>query len=168
MDYILGETDEDIKVDSMSEHKRILLTLAEQAHSSIDIFTQDLEAEIYDNKDIEQSIFSLSKRHPKTRIRVLVQDSRKPEQDGHRLIKLAQHLTSSVFINNPSDRYKDERAAFMVVDNIGFIHRTVATNRSFKGKANFKAPRQAIELIDYFNNIWQHSAPDIQIRRLYM
>ncbi|MCK5395645.1 MAG: hypothetical protein KAJ32_06615 [Gammaproteobacteria bacterium] len=168
MAYILGETADEIQVDSVDEYQRITLSLIEQARNSIDIFTQDLEAAIYDDKNIEQLIFTLSKRHPNTRIRILVQDSRRPVQDGHRLIRLAQRLTSSVFIHNPSSKYKDEQGAFMVVDDIGLIHRSVATSRTYKASANFKSPGPAAKLIDYFNTIWEHSISDVQTRRMYI
>ena len=168
MEYILAQTNEEIQIETADEYRQITLSLAEQAHHSIDIFTQDLEIEIYGNKIFEHSVFALSKKHPNTRIRILVQDSSKSVRNGHRLIKLAQQLTSSVFINNPTNKQKDEQGAFMVVDNIGLIHRTLATTRTYKANANFKSPRPAAKLVDHFNNIWQHSVPDIQTRRMYI
>ncbi len=166
MNHILGRSADKIQLSSMDEYRSITLSLVEQARHSIDIFTQDLEAKIYNNKDIEQSILTLSKRHPNTRVRILVQDSRKSVQDGHRLIKLAQRLTSSVFIHNPSSKYKDEQGAFMLIDDIGFIHRPLATTRSYRANANFKSPGTVKKLADLFDTIWQHSAPDVQTRRI--
>ena len=90
---------------------------------SIDIFTQDLDIKIYNHQEIEQSIFDLAKKHPNTCIRILVQDSKKATQYGHCLIRLAQKLTSSVFIHNPSEEYKNERSSFMIVDKLGLLHR---------------------------------------------
>lgn len=168
MDYILGESDEEIQINTVDEYRLHTLALAEQARNSIDIFTQDLETEIYNNKTFERSVFTLSKKHPSTRIRILVQDSARSVQDGHRLIKLAQQLTSSVLVHNPSNKYNDEQAAFMVVDNIGLIHRNVATTRTYKASANFKSPRPAAKLVDLFNTMWEHSIPDIQTRRIYL
>ena len=168
MDFILGESNDEIRIDTAEEYRRIALTLAEQTHNSIDIFSQDLEAEIFDNRNFAECIFTLAKKHPTTAIRILVQDSAKSVQNGHRIIRLAQQLTSSVFIHNPSDKYKGEKSAFMVVDKIGFINRTVATTKTYKATASFKAPRPAMKLVDYFNEIWEHSTPDTQTRRIYV
>lgn len=168
MDYILGETIGDIQVNTIEEYKNTTLSLAQQARKSIDIFTQDLEPEIYSNNEFEQSIFTLSKRHPDTRIRILVQDSASAIQKGHWLIKLSQRLTSSVFIHKPSFKYRDESCAFMIVDNIGLIHRTVATSMVHKATANFYSPRPAAKLSDFFQPIWEHSNPDIQTRRIFL
>ena len=168
MNYILGKTGEEIQIDTADGYQQYALSLAEQAHNSIDIFSQDLETEIYNNNFFEESIFSLSKKHPNTRIRILVQDSLVAVQNGHRLIKLAQQLTSSVFIHNPSPKYKDVSTSFMVVDEIGLIKRTTAIPRNYTANANFKSPRPAAKLVDSFNTMWEHSTPDPQTRRVYL
>lgn len=168
MFYKLGETVEEVHVDSAEENKNAAISLVQQARYSIDIFTQDMDAEIYNNKEFEQSIFNLAKRHPNTKIRILTQESGKSVQNGHRLIKLAQSITSSVFINNPSREYKDEQCAFLVVDKLGLLYRITANNRNYKASINFMSPQRAGKLTDFFNEVWEHSTPDIQTRRIYM
>ncbi len=168
MYYKLGETSTEIQVDTVDENKNAALSLVKQAHHSIDIFTQDLDAEIYNNKEFEQSIFNLARRHPNTRIRILVQDTRKAVQNGHRLIRLAHNLTSSVFIHNPSDEHKDKQCGFLVVDKLGLLHRLRTTDKNYKASVNFMSPQRAGKLCDFFNEAWEHSTPDVQTRRLYV
>ena len=168
MFYKLGETVEEVHIDTAEENKNAAISLVKQARHSIDIFSQDMDTEIYNNKAFEQSIFNLAKRHPNTKIRILTQDSAKAVQHGHRLIKLAQSITSSVFINNPSREYKDEKCAFLVVDKLGLLYRVAANNRNYKASINFMSPQRAAKLTDFFNEVWEHSTPDIQIRRVYM
>jgi len=168
MFYKLGETVEEVHIDSVEENKNAAIALVKQARHSIDIFTQDMDTEIYNNKEFEQSIFNLAKKHPNTKIRILAQDTSIAVRNGHRLIKLAQHITSSVFINNPSREYKDEQSAFLVVDKIGLLYRKTASHRNYKASFNFMAPQRAGKLTDFFNEVWQHSTADIQTRRIYM
>jgi len=168
MHYKPGETKTDFQVDTVDENKIATLSLVKQAHYSIDIFTQDLDAEIYNNNEFEQSIINLAKRHPNTCIRILVQDSRKAVQNGHCLIKLVQNLTSSVFIHNPSAEYKDEPYAFVVVDKLGFLHRVSAADRNYKASVNFMSPRRAGKLSKLFNEVWEHSTADVHTRRIYV
>lgn len=164
----LGETEAEVHIDTVEENKNAAISLARQARHSIDIFTQDMDAEIYNNKEFEQSVFKLAKRHPNTRIRILVQDSIKSVQNGHCLIRLAQDLTSSVFIHNPSRDHKDERCGFLVVDRLGLLYRVAAKNKSYKASVNFMSPQRAAELTDFFNEVWEHSTADVQTRRIYM
>lgn len=168
MYYKPGETKAEVQVDTVDENKNAALSLVKQAHYSIDIFTQDLDTEIYNNKEFEQSIFDLARRHPNTRIRILVQNTRKATQNGHCLIRLAQTLTSSVFIRKLSAEYKDEQCAFLVVDNLGFLHRVSAVDNNYKASFNFMSPRRAKKLCDFFDEAWEHSTPDVQTRRIYM
>jgi len=168
MIYQLGETDTDVEVNTLDDNRAFALSLAEQARHSIDIFTQDLDTEIYDNEAFEQALFRLAKIHPSTHIRILVQDSIRSVKNGHRLIRLAQSLTSSITIHNPSREYENEKSAFLIVDRIGLLYRTNATDRNHKATVNFKAPLYAMKLTDLFDEIWQHSSPDIQTRRIYV
>ena len=168
MFYKLGETEAETHIDTVEENRNAAISLVKQARFSIDIFTQDLDAELYNNKEIEQSIFNLAKRHPNTRVRILTQDSQVAVRNGHRLIKLAQNLTSSIFINTPSREFRDERCAFLVVDKLGVLYRVSASNRNYKASINFMSPQHAGRLTDFFNEAWEHSTPDIQTRRIYM
>ncbi len=166
--YILGETAAEVQTYTTEDNKNAAVALVKQAHYSIDIFTQDLDIEIYNDIEFEQSIFNLAKKHPNTRIRVLVQDSKKAAQNGHCLIRLAQNLTSSVFIHNPSDEYKSEKSSFMIVDKLGLLHRVTAVDRNYKGSVNFMSPQRAGKLTEFFNEVWDYSTPDMQTRRFYM
>lgn len=166
--YKLGETAEEVHIDDVDENKNIALSLATQARHSIDIFSQDMDAEIYNSDEFEQSIFNLAKKHPKTKIRILTQDSSKAIQNGHRLIKLAQTLTSSVFIHKIPQQFEDEQCAFLVVDQQGLLYRVTATNRNYKASFNFMAPQRTAKLTDFFNEVWEHSSQDNQSRRIYV
>jgi hypothetical protein len=166
--YILGETQKDVQLETLAENRNTAVSLVQQAHTSIDIFTQNMDAEIYDNKIFEESIFSLAKRHPNTQIRILAQDTKRAVQNGHCLIRLAQSLTSSVMIHNPSREHADQRINFMIADRVGLLYRAASTQRNYCATFNFKSPQRALELADFFNNIWQHSTPDAQTRRIYV
>lgn len=168
MIYKLGETKDEIHIDTADENRHYALSLVAQASHNVDIFTQDLDAEIYNNKEFEKSIFELAKKHPTTRIRILCQNSDKAIKNGHCLIRLAQNITSSVFIHTPSYEHKSEQCAFLIVDNVGLLHRVTAGNRNFNAVVNFMSPQDAGKLTDFFNVAWEHSTPDIQIRRMHI
>jgi len=168
MSYILGETNAEVEIKTAKENRNAALSLVKQARYSIDIFTQDMDTPIYNNVGVEHSIFELARKHPNTRIRILVQDSRKAAQDSHCLIRLGQNLTSSVFIHTPSREFKNEKSSFMVVDKLGLLYRVTGNNQNYKASVNFMSPMRAGKLSDFFNEAWEHSTPDIQTRRIYM
>jgi hypothetical protein len=166
--FVLGENNEEIHVDTAEENRSTVISLAEQASFSLHLFTQDLDPRIFDNADFERSVFNLARKHRSSSIRILTQNSAKAAQQGHCLIRLAQKLTSSVFIHNTAREHKGEQSTFMVVDGTGYIYRPRSTSKNYEAVFNFKAPQRAAELDDLFNEMWERSAADLQIRRLYI
>jgi hypothetical protein len=165
---ILGETNEDIAIDSVAENREHTLALAEQARSSLDLFTREMDAALYDSANFERCIFNLARKHRSAVIRILVQDSSTAVSQGHCLIRLAQRLTSSVFIHNPAREHRDRVDSFMIVDNTGMIYRPRSSNRDYQARVNYQAPYAASELRDLFNTMWESSTSDSQVRRLYI
>jgi len=165
---ILGENNEEIRLDTAAENRDAVISLAEQARFSLNIFSRDLDPRVFDNAGFERCIFNLAKAHRSADIRILVHDSSLAVSQGHCLIRLAQKLTSSVHIHNPSREHRRELSTFMVVDGVGLLHRPQSTSRNYQALVNFMSPKRAGELHDFFNEMWERSTPDSQIRRLYI
>jgi hypothetical protein len=165
---ILGENNEEIHVDSAAENRNTVITLADQANFGVNLFTQDLDPNVFDNPEFERCIFNLARKHRSANIRILTQDTARAAQQGHCLIRLAQNLTSSVFIHNTAREHKGNITTFMVVDGMGYIYRPRSTSRSYDAVYNFMAPQRAAELDDLFNEMWERSTADQQIRRLHI
>lgn len=166
--FILGETNAEIKLSNAEENRNAATALAEQARYGINIFTQDFDHAIYDNEKFEKHIFTLATRHPSAQIRILVQDSTPAIKKGHCLIRIAQKLTSSVHIKNPPNDHKNDKSAFMTADNVGMLYRVIAEACNHEASVNFMSPQRTGKLNDFFNEVWEHSTPDLQIRRLYI
>jgi len=165
---ILGEHNEEIRLDTASENRDAVISLAGQSRFSLDFFTPDMDPRIFDNTELETCVLRLARTHPSSNIRILIQDSTRAVQQGHCLIRLAQKLTSSVFIHNPANEYKDELSTFVIADGIGLLHRPHSSSNNYDAVVNYMSPQRAGELHDYFNEMWERSTPDSQIRRLYI
>ena len=64
--YRLGESSEDIVLQSSQDNQQAALAMVQQAHLHIDIFSHDLEPRLYDNADFADAIkaFVLKGNHP--------------------------------------------------------------------------------------------------------
>jgi len=165
---ILRDDNAEFHIETAAENRDAVISLAEQARYRLNIFTQDLDAAVFDNTVFETCIFNLARKHQSSNIRILVKDSGIAAKQGHCMIRLAQQLTSSVFIHNPDREHMGEIATFMVVDGTGFIHRPRSSSRNYDAVVNFSSPRRAAELDDFFDAMWERSTPDSLIRRLYI
>lgn len=161
-------TEAETPLDSLDEIRKAVTALARGGKFGIDIFSPDLEAEIYNNQAFEQAVFDLAKKHPSTAVRILCKDSEKAVKKGHCLIRLAQDLTSTITIHTPAAEHRDEQSAFMLVDSRGVLYRLPAGGKYHHAILGLNSPQRAAGLAGFFNEAWEHSAPDPQIRRLYV
>ncbi len=168
IDYKLGETNIEISLSSAEENRGAAISLACQARHTINIFTQELDAALYNNKEFEKYIFKLASRHRSAKIHILVQDSTRAIQNGHRLIVMAQKLTSSILIKKPASRFSSVQSAFMTIDGTGMLLRMHGNEYNYKASLNFMSPQRTGELDELFAEVWEHSDPDLQVRRLFI
>jgi hypothetical protein len=168
MDYILGETNEDIIIETVEENREIVNALASQARHSINIFTQDMDTALYDTDEFERYIFDLASVNKNAEIRIIVQDSSRAIRYGHRILRLAQKLTSFISIRNPCEEFKAEKSAYITVDGLGMLYRVKGDRYNYHAAANFMSPPRTGEINSIFTEIWQQSEPDPHTRRIVM
>ena len=95
-----------------------------------------------------------------------MKDSGNAVKYGHRLIPLSQRLTSFIEVRKVADDFKDYNEAFLIADETGYVHRKHADR--FEGVAQFNAVKEAVNLLIFFNEVWRNSAPDPDLRRIYL
>ncbi len=162
--YKAGEND--ISLSSRDEVKIINIALTQQASRNIDILSKHLDSGVFDIPDFIEAVKSLSISSKFTKIRILVKDSEPMTKNGHRIIDLIQTLTSSIEVRKISEEYKSYNEAFSLFDAKSLIYLPHADR--YEGFANFNRPRLAAELSTFFNEVWEHSEPDMSLRRLYI
>ena len=164
--FELGKTDIEIPLTTSEDSRSVALALAQQAQRSIRIFTRDLETFVYNTQDFIEAVTKLATLSQFTLIHILIQDSTNVVKNGHRLVELAYRLSSKIKLRNPSREYRIFNNAFLVVDEDGFIHRNLADR--YEGIANFHNPHEARNLTKFFDDAWEKSNPDPELRRLHI
>lgn len=162
----LGETNELLSLETAGDHQTVALAMAQQAARSLHIFTHDLDHAIFDTPEFEEATSRLARGSQYARIQILVQDSSSAVRRGHRLVTLAQRLSSKIEIRKPVAEYADITRAFFVVDETAYITRQLADR--YEAVANFSDRLTARDLVTFFNEVWQRSQQDSQLRRLHL
>ena len=168
LDYnemVLGQFQEPIDLAGSDAQRRVAVSLTRQARRSVNIYTRDLDKKLYDNREFLDGLQNLAVNN-RGLIRILVKDSDRAVKYGHRLIALSQSLTSFIEIRKVAEDFKEYNEAFLVADEIGYAHRKHADR--FEGIAHFNAAKEAVNLMGFFNEVWRHSAPDPNLRRIYL
>ncbi len=162
----LGEDETTISATIASEHRDLALSMTQQATRGILIFTRDLDPAVYDTPEFLEAASTLARRSPHSYVRILVQDSARASREGHRLVSLAQRLSSRVEIRKPPREYQEYNQAFFIADETGYIRRPLADR--YEGVARFKDRLAARELALFFREVWERSHADRQLRRLHV
>lgn len=162
----LGEDGGALHVEVLAQNRLAALRLIEQARHTVHIYTRDLEPPLYNDPAIERALSALARRGRQSLVQIIVQDSTRAARQGHRLITLAQRLSSYVQIRNPGRDHMDYNGAFLVADGAGLLRRNLADR--YEGFADFNDRLAARELLRYFREVWNHGRPDPQLRRLHL
>lgn len=151
--------------DSREEAVAAIATLLADAAHEIAIYTRDLDPALLDIPAILDEIKRIALSGRRARIRILIQEPRKPLVDGHRLIALAQRLPSLIELRTPEDEQDRQYAsAFLINDRAGYLFRTLASRN--EGEGSTYAPGRHAQLREYFDQVWERSVPSEELRRL--
>jgi predicted GNAT family N-acyltransferase len=139
--------------------------LLADARHEIAIYTRDLDPALLDVPRILDAIKRIALSGRRARVRILVQEPRKPLADGHRLIALAQRLPSLIELRTPQDETDRQYAsAFLINDRRGYLFRTLASRN--EGEGSTYAPGRHQQLREYFDQVWERSVPSEELRQL--
>jgi hypothetical protein len=164
MNYSLDDDKEDIELTGAEDNRQLAVALAQRAQREILIASYDLDARIYSNQEFVDALSAFVRSHRNAHVHILVWKNGQAVKHGHRLIELAQRLSSRIKIHDPDPVHAEFIESYMVVDGIAYFRRPLADR--FEGIANFHAPIIARELKDQFNTMWERSTPSSEFRRL--
>jgi hypothetical protein len=130
------------------------------------IFSRDLDRTVYDTTAFIAAVRGLAMYSRYSQIRILVQNSEHIIKRGHRLVQLAQQLSSAIQIRKPGCDHQALSEDFLVVDKLGLLYRK--TSDRYDAVVNFNAPPEAVAMVKFFDEMWDRSEPDPELRRLHI
>jgi predicted GNAT family N-acyltransferase len=147
------------------EARSAILDVIGTARREIAILTRDLDPAVLDHADVLDALKRLALSGANVQIRILVQEPARASAEGHRLIALAQRLSSVFAFRTPVEEIDLQYAGcFAINDRSGYFERTLASR--FDGEGNSHAPPRNAQLLGTFNAIWERSEPTAEMRRL--
>ena len=140
--------------------------MAERASARIEIYTRDLEPQIYDRKEFLEALKDLSLRTRGLAVRILLNDNELVQRQGHGLVNLARRLPSSIQIRKTHPDFREHHETFMVVDRCRYVRR--ALNDRYQGEADPLDRLTAQRMLEFFDSAWDHSESDSELRGIYI
>lgn len=161
--YRLGETDELLRVNRREECRELALALARQASSRLCIFSNELDAALYNSRQFVEAARDIigSAENSHGEIRILVHDVSKPVSRGHQLLDLSRRLSSRVQLRKMPQPIHH---AFLIADHLGVLDQRRAER--YEATASFNQPGWARDLQNYFDQVWQRSITSFESHSL--
>ncbi|MEW8506376.1 MAG: GNAT family N-acetyltransferase [Candidatus Thiodiazotropha sp.] len=162
----LGKSGELFQLQTMEDHQIHAVSMVRQAKRYLSIFSQTLDPQIFETFPFVDAAKQLAMRSRFSRIRILLQDNSLVLQQGHRLVELAQRLSSAIEIRIPGEEYLDYPENFILVDDSGYVHRKQAAN--ILGSACYNDRYRVNRLQTVFDEAWEYGVPDRELARLHL
>ena len=157
--------DTKILLDARIECRDAAKTLLLGAVNEVFMFTQRLEAELYDDADISEHLAQLATGSRNTDIRIIAQDTRVAANRGHYLIHLAQRLPSFVQIRTTViPEHRNFRESWLIVDDGAYLR--LRNPERFEGYYELDNKLECRRYREEFIDAWEACVPDQNTRRL--
>ena len=140
-------------------------TLILGAVGRVYIYSQRLEAELYNDAEIYEHLSALATDNRNTDIRIVAHDTRVAGNQGHYLIHLAQRLPSFVQIRTTVTReHRNFRESWLIVDDGAFMR--IRNPERFEGYYELDNKLECKNYYEEFVEVWEACEPDQNTRRL--
>jgi predicted GNAT family N-acyltransferase len=154
-----------IAIESREQALTETLRLIGDAKRELCIYTRDLDPALFDTEAGLEALKRLAISGRGASIRILLQDPQQPARRGHRLIALAQRLTSVFAFRKPTQEEDLQYpSAFLLNDTRGYYFRVLG-NR-YEGELVNYAPGKHAQLMEFFNQVWERAEASEELRQL--
>jgi hypothetical protein len=160
-----GEIRGERLVAGLEELRRHSCSMAEACRRRLLIYSHRLNAEIYNRPCFVEAVRKLIIRHANTHIRILVADTSELGRGGHRLVRFAQDMASSVEIRRRAAEFDSDLRSFLLADEDSYILRSLWHDLN-SARADYHDPPRVRNLAEEFMQAWEQSEPDPALRRL--
>lgn len=155
-----------IRFEGREDAIPLVLSLAQRAKRQICIIGPDIDAPLFDTVDFVACIRKFALSSPRAEIKIIANKTKINVQHGHRIIPLAQHLSSSIRVRKPDSQHSNIQNILVLVDDFAYLKCPRAGY--YEGTACFYDRAKVQALQTQFDDVWLHGTADMSIRRLHL
>jgi len=153
-------------LSTMPEVRDASLKVAKSAQRLLSIFTPDLEPLVYGEEPFLEAIKRLVLARSYAKVRVLLADPSRALVDNNRFLALARRLTSCIELRAMSPEYPANAGAFIIADDKALVYRLQIDR--WDGIADMNDPAVVRRYLNFFDEVWNTSMQESQMRQMLM
>ncbi len=142
----------------------LAVELCGSAARQVCILSPNLDHAVFDNIELANVLGVLIRSSSQTRVRILVADSRALVARGHRLLKLARRIPSSVQIQKLTEHPQWKNETIVICDRDGVLYKPGDSDHDGFYEPSSRASAQ--RYLELFEELWRHSTQDVELRSL--
>jgi hypothetical protein len=152
-----------VRLEQVDTFKNFAVQLAKQARFSVVIFSEDLEAWLYDNEEFSDALMELVQRSRNSSVRFLVRDTKTLLERGHRLLRLSHSASDKIHIRKLPSMLSEKYPCYMIADDNGLLLRQDSQVVQGIGYTDYRA--RVKPLLEEFKLLWARSTIDPDLRQ---
>lgn len=153
-------------IDGRQQAMTACLHLVQQARREICFFAPSLDKHLLDNEDVIAAISVFARNSRYSKVRLLVHSTYEAISRSHRLLMLAQRLSSHIEVHECSREDQDHVYLCLLVDDDAILYCNDPLR--YQGYLVEADRAQNRQLRQQFDAMWTRSHPDPQSRRLHI
>lgn len=159
---IIRETKTEFHLTSYKQDSQAVAALISQASSLVSIYSERLCPEIYDSAEVIKACHQFVLKNSRSKIHILVDETRPLTQHSHRLLALSHKHSSSIFFKKTDDSCKNRKDEFCCIARSAYFK--LSSSQHFQGTCNFSDSLVTGNLLSFFDDAWERSSPDPELR----
>lgn len=141
--------------------------LISTADRYVAIFSQQLEPVLYNIPIVCDQLSQLARKNRISQVRIIAQQTRSAAADGHCLIHLAQKLSSYVQIRTPNTpELQRFTQSWLIIDDHSICE--ISNPERYQGTLIEHDRMHVSSQLEFFDEAWENSVPDVNTRRLHI
>ena len=147
-----------------TENRSVTVRQSSTASRYICILSPRLDHVAFDNTELAQALSALARSSRQTRVRILISDSRGLVGRGHRLLQLARRIPTSIELQKLAEHPDWNGETIVIRDRDGVLYKPGGSDHEGFYEPESRASAQ--KHLELFEDLWRHSAQDIELRSL--
>ncbi len=160
------DLNEPVQFSSREQASIIALELIQSAKREICFFGSNIDHTLFDNKEAIEALSIFARSNHRATIHFLVHSTIENTRNNHRFIQLSQRLTSNVHIHTTDIAHKNDKDMFLLIDDTGYAHLKI--HHFYQGHASLDNAVMVKKLKQRFEEMWNKSGVDVNVRRLHL
>lgn len=153
-------------LDNQEDFQSFSLQLLANTGRNLAILSRDLDPAIFNSDEFAEAVSQLARSSRYAQVQILVKDTRPLLEINHKLLRLAQRLSSKIILRKLTIEPDNKEMAFILCDNSGLLYQN--DEAAYQGFANFDATVEVKRLRESFDYIWQYGEADPELQQLHI